>query len=182
MLLFSGGTDSCLLFEKARRQEILHSCIFFDYDQPVLEQERKAAMKWCNTHQIDYYEQRVDINPSPMYTDEEGASRFVPERNLIFLSIASNIAQFLGCTHIWYGAIKDDYHDYKDCRPEWIESLNQLVGDIIIEAPLQDMTKSQVLEELSMMGISKDDCWSCYQSENGEPCGKCNSCLLVNQS
>ena len=74
---------------------------------------------------------------------------YVPARNTIFLSIASAYAEKLSITEIFIGVNQIDYSGYPDCRPEFVDSIQNTInlgtkvgvtgGSILINAPLINM-------------------------------------------
>ncbi len=114
---------------------------------------------------------------------------YVPARNTIFLSLALGWAEAAGARDIYIGVNALDYSGYPDCRPEFIaafESLAELAtkagveGDPFrIQAPLQHMTKANIVREGTRLGLDLGLSWSCYDpTPDGKHCGECDSCRL----
>ena len=115
---------------------------------------------------------------------------YVPARNTIFLSFALGYAEVLNCTDIFIGVNAVDYSGYPDCRPEFIRSFEQtanLATRIGVEdhrtrihAPLIELTKAQIIERGTKLGVDYGLTMSCYDPDpkTGKPCGHCDSCLL----
>ena len=114
---------------------------------------------------------------------------YVPARNTIFLSLALGWAEAAGARDIYIGVNALDYSGYPDCRPEFIaafEGLAELAtkagveGDPFrIQAPLQHMTKAEIVREGSRLGLDLGLSWSCYDpTPDGRHCGECDSCRL----
>ena len=114
---------------------------------------------------------------------------YVPARNTIFLSLALGWAEAAGARHLFIGVNALDYSGYPDCRPEFIagfEALAELAtkagveGERFrIEAPLQAMTKADIVREGTRLGLNLGLSWSCYDpTPAGEHCGRCDSCRL----
>jgi 7-cyano-7-deazaguanine synthase len=115
---------------------------------------------------------------------------YVPARNTIFLSFALGYAEVLNCTDIFIGVNAIDYSGYPDCRPEFIRSFEQtanLATRIGVEdhrtkihTPLIDLTKAQIIQRGTKLGVDYSRTFSCYdpKPETGGPCGHCDSCLL----
>jgi 7-cyano-7-deazaguanine synthase len=104
----------------------------------------------------------------------------VPFRNAIFLSIAVSYAVTVGATRVFYGAQGSDEPFYPDCRKEFWKSFEKAARlgtdkEIVIEAPLSNIPKSEMIKLGSQLGVPFDLTWSCYL--NGpKHCGKCESC------
>jgi 7-cyano-7-deazaguanine synthase len=82
-----------------------------------------------------------------------------------------------------------DYSGYPDCRPEFIaqfERLSQLATRAGVEgkpfrihAPLIRLSKAQIIQLGSGLGVPYGDTVSCYQADsNGAACGRCDACRL----
>jgi len=114
-------------------------------------------------------------------------STYVPGRNLIFLSIATSIAESSGANAVITGVNAVDYSGYPDCRPEFIRSLQKTVDlgtevgvsgrGVEIKAPLIGMDKAQIVSLGSDLEVPFEYTWSCYAGHD-VPCGVCDSCLL----
>ncbi|GGB36587.1 7-cyano-7-deazaguanine synthase [Sphingomonas metalli] len=114
---------------------------------------------------------------------------YVPARNTIFLSLALGWAEAAGGRDLFIGVNALDYSGYPDCRPEFIEAFTQLAeiatkagveGEPFrIHAPLQAMTKADIVREGARLGLDMGLSWSCYDpAPGGLHCGLCDSCRL----
>jgi 7-cyano-7-deazaguanine synthase len=114
---------------------------------------------------------------------------YVPARNTIMLSCALGWMEALGGTDIFFGANAVDYSGYPDCRPEYVQAFENLanlatrVGVeqhlVRVHAPIVHMTKSQIIETGTRLGVDFSMTVSCYQADsNGSACGICESCRL----
>lgn len=115
---------------------------------------------------------------------------YVPARNTIFLSFALGWAEVLGSEDIFIGVNALDYSGYPDCRPEYIEAFEMLANRatkagvegrqrLKIHAPLMQMTKADIIQRGLELGVDYAETSSCYDpSQEGKPCGHCDSCLL----
>ena len=114
---------------------------------------------------------------------------YVPARNTIFLSLALGWAEAADARDLFIGVNALDYSGYPDCRPEFIrgfEALAELAtkagvegSPFRIQAPLQHMTKADIVREGARLGLDMGLSWSCYDpTPEGEHCGACDSCRL----
>jgi 7-cyano-7-deazaguanine synthase len=82
-----------------------------------------------------------------------------------------------------------DYSGYPDCRPAFIEAFEKLANlatkagvegqPFRIHAPLIDMTKAEIIQTGSRLGVDYGLTISCYQADAaGVACGRCDSCRL----
>ncbi len=116
-------------------------------------------------------------------------STYVPARNTIMLSIALGWAEIINADSIFIGVSSVDYSGYPDCRPEFIEAFmkmanlatkNSVLGEKInIETPLLYLSKADTVKLGKSLDVDYSMTVSCYQAnQDGEACGKCDSCYL----
>jgi 7-cyano-7-deazaguanine synthase len=114
---------------------------------------------------------------------------YVPARNTLFLSLALGWAEVLDARDIFIGVNAVDYSGYPDCRPEFIAAFERLANlatkagvegeGFRILAPLQNLSKAQIVNAGARLGVDYGLTVSCYQAdEQGRACGKCDSCRL----
>jgi 7-cyano-7-deazaguanine synthase len=114
---------------------------------------------------------------------------YVPARNTIMLSVALGWAEVLGAADIFCGVNAVDYSGYPDCRPEFIEAFERLANlatkagvegaGIRVHAPLQRMSKGDIVREGRRLGVDFALTVSCYQADaDGRACGHCDACRL----
>ena len=114
---------------------------------------------------------------------------YVPARNTIFLSLSLGWAEAAGARDLFIGVNALDYSGYPDCRPEFIAGFERLAelatkagveGEPFrIQAPLQSMTKADIVREGARLGLDMGLSWSCYDPAPDEKhCGLCDSCRL----
>ena len=114
---------------------------------------------------------------------------YVPARNTIFLSLALGLAEASGARDLFIGVNALDYSGYPDCRPEFVAEFGKLAnlatkagveGDgFTVHAPLQHMTKAEIILEARRLGLDTAVSHSCYDPlPDGRHCGKCDACRL----
>jgi len=114
---------------------------------------------------------------------------YVPARNTIMLSVALGWAEVLGAADIFCGVNAVDYSGYPDCRPEFIEAFERLANlatkagvegaGLRVRAPLQHMSKADIVREGLRLGVDFAQTVSCYQADaDGRACGHCDACRL----
>src|SRR5690606_12498874 len=112
---------------------------------------------------------------------------YVPARNTVFLSLALGWAEVLGAQDIFIGVNAVDYSGYPDCRQEFIEAFERMANlatragvegtPFRIRAPLQNMSKAEIIRAGTQLGVDYGLTLSCYQADDaGRACGKCDSC------
>lgn len=116
-------------------------------------------------------------------------STYVPARNTLMLALAMGWAEVLEARAVFVGVNAVDYSGYPDCRPEFIAAFAEVarVGTragvegraVAIEAPLQFLTKADIIREGLRLGVDYALTVSCYQATpEGLACGVCDSCRL----
>jgi len=120
---------------------------------------------------------------------------YVPARNTIFLSFATAWAEVVGARAIFIGVNALDYSGYPDCRPEFIAAFQAMANlatragiegtasgageGLVIQAPLQYLTKAQIVELGGLLGVDYSLTTSCYDpAPDGTACGRCDACQL----
>lgn len=115
---------------------------------------------------------------------------YVPARNTIFLSLALGWAEAAGARDLFLGVNALDYSGYPDCRPDFITAFETMArlatkagvgGDwsLRVETPLIAMSKAQIVQAGTDLGVDFAQTWSCYDpTPAGLHCGQCDSCLL----
>ncbi len=114
---------------------------------------------------------------------------YVPARNTVFLSLCLAWAEAAGARDLCIGVNALDYSGYPDCRPEFVAAFEALArvatkagveGERFrVHAPLQMVTKADIVREGARLGLDMGLSWSCYDpTPEGLHCGACDSCRL----
>ena len=172
VILLSGGLDSSTALAIAVNEGYEPYALSFRYGQrhKVELEAAKRIAKSFNTKEhiivdIDLRQfggsaltDNIDV-PKDRSEDQMGTGipiTYVPARNTIFLSYALAWAEVLDCRHIHLGVNVLDYSGYPDCRPEYIESFEQMANlatkasvegeeKLSIHAPLINLTKAEII-------------------------------------
>ncbi|MHA6494735.1 7-cyano-7-deazaguanine synthase QueC [Pseudomonas borbori] len=201
LILLSGGLDSATVVAMAKADGYSCYSMSFDYGQRH-RAELEAAQRVAR--QLGVIEHKViglnlngiggsaltDTSIAVPEGETEGIPvTYVPARNTVFLSLALGWAEVLGARDIFIGVNAVDYSGYPDCRPEFIEAFERMANlatkagvegeGFRIQAPLQFMTKAEIVQTGGRLGVDYGLTVSCYQAdEQGRACGKCDSCRL----
>ena len=114
---------------------------------------------------------------------------YVPARNTVFLSLALAWGEAVGAFDIFIGVNALDYSGYPDCRPGFISAFEKVAnlgtragvesGPFKIHTPLIQMTKAQIIQRGTELGLDYGLTRSCYDPVSEDTaCGRCDSCLL----
>jgi len=199
--LVSGGLDSCVAAAVAVR-DYEPAFLHVNYGQRTEARELRAFHEIADFYQVKYrlvtdVPALKQIGGSALTTEEipvpEGAVStdkipvtYVPFRNAHFLSIAVSWGEVLGAKRIFIGASQVDFSGYPDCRASFFEAFNQVIRggtrpetELGIEAPLLNLTKAEIVQAGSRLGVDYSLTVSCYQADaEGRACGVCDSCRL----
>lgn len=199
--LISGGLDSMVSGARAREDGHRLFALSIDYNQrhqvELAAARRIATMLGAERHVVLPLDLRAfggSALTAEIDVPKEGVGSdipvtYVPARNTIFLSLALGWAEALGARDLYIGVNALDYSGYPDCRPEFIAEFEKLAEvatkagvegqPFRIRAPLQDMSKADIVREAARLGLDAGLSWSCYDPAPGSVhCGECDSCRL----
>ncbi len=204
VVLLSGGLDSYTAAAIVRQQGFDLYALTVRYGQRHARELAAARAVAAGLRVVRHLEVAVDLSAFggsaltgaiDVPKDRQGALdasipiTYVPARNTVFLSLALAWAEALGITDIVIGANAVDYSGYPDCRPAFLEAFERLASlgtkagvegaAFRVHAPLLRMSKGEIVRRGLELGLDYGLTHSCYDpGPNGEPCGRCDSCLL----
>ncbi len=201
VVLVSGGLDSATVLAMAKDQGYECYALSMNYGQRhriELDRAQKVAQ---SNGAIEHRVVKIDIGgfggsaltdqeiQVPTEATEEIPITYVPARNTVFLSVALGWAEVLDAQAIFIGANAVDYSGYPDCRPEYIAAFQSMANlatksgvegeNIKIEAPIIDLTKSEIIQRGLELGVDYSQTISCYNPRtDGQVCHECDSCRI----
>lgn len=209
VVLLSGGLDSATVLAMARASGLTCHTLAFDYGQRHRHELTAAAHVAASLGAATHRTMRIDLRDIggsaltaeidvPKHRSASAMAAdipitYVPSRNIIFLSMASALAEVVGAGAIFLGVNAVDYSGYPDCRPEFIEAFQRVLDvgtkagaqgrPARIHAPIVRMTKAQIIREGTRLGVDYGLTHSCYDPVDlggGDirACGACDSCQL----
>lgn len=132
---------------------------------------------WSTSSLID---QSLDIPAATQVRADEQPSTYVPNRNMLFLSLAIAWAETLSVQEVFYGAQKHDIYGYWDTTPAFVDRVNALYklssSHIRVEAPFLNFSKTDILRIGLELGVDYGKTWSCYAGQE-MACGTCTTCI-----
>jgi len=204
VVLLSGGLDSSTVLAMSLQQGYDVVALTFDYGQKHRRELESASsiathfkvgehvvmkMDFAGRLKSALTDQSMDM-PQDRTVSEIGAgipSTYVPSRNLIFLSVASSVAEDVGAEAIFIAANSVDFSGYPDCTPEFIEAFQRVLDigtkagregkPVKVLAPIIRYSKADIVREAMRLGVPLEKTWSCYRG-GSKACGKCDSCIL----
>lgn len=201
VILLSGGLDSATVLAIAREADYACYTLSLDYGQRHTAELAAAARVASSLGAVEHRVIRLglgDIGGSAL-TDASIAVpesptkgipvTYVPARNTVMLALALAWAEVLGARDIFIGVNAVDYSGYPDCRPEFIEAFERMANlatkagvegaQLHIHAPLQTLSKADIIRRGTALGVDYAQTVSCYQADaEGRACGRCDSCRL----
>jgi 7-cyano-7-deazaguanine synthase len=201
IILLSGGLDSSTVLAIAKAEDYECYALTINYHQRH-HAEIVAARNIANYFKVkDFKIVDIDLSwlKSSALTNKdisipENPSMgipvtYVPARNTIMMTLALAWAETIKSQNIFIGVNAVDYSGYPDCRPEYIESFQNMANlatkaavegsKIKIHTPLIQMSKAEIINEGIKNKVDYKMTISCYQATgNGLACGKCDSCRL----
>ncbi len=204
VVLLSGGLDSATVLADLRAKGYACHTLAVDYGQrhraELKAAERVSQSLGARSHKVVKVDLRAiggsaltdDALAVPTELDEGIPVTYVPARNTLMLSLALGYAEVLEAQCIGIGVNAVDYSGYPDCRPEFVEAFSHLAqlatkagveGQLmVIETPLIDLTKAEIIQHGIGLGVDYGITVSCYQAtDEGLACGVCDSCRLRKQ-
>lgn len=194
VVIYSGGMDSFTVLNIAHKQGFEVYALSFDYGQrhkKELEYASRVCIELGINHKI------IDISaineliggssltsdievPEGHYAQTSMQQTVVPNRNMILLSMAVGYAVSLKATKVYYGAHSGDHAIYPDCRPEFVERMNDVCAianyeKVEIFSPFLYQSKIEILAAGLEMELDYNLSWTCYNGRE-KACGKCGAC------
>ena len=199
VVLFSGGLDSTILLHKVHKEfQEEATALLFNYNQRH-SRELDVALSTVHKLSLNYFNldmsflktiasskcallnENINVPHIKDVVGDPQPPTYVPNRNMMFLSIAAAVAESIDATNIYYGAAEVDTHSgHWDCTVEFLDFINKTLNlnrrtKITIKAPFINLSKEQIIQQGQQLGVDFKNTHTCY---NGEEiaCGTCSSC------
>lgn len=195
----SGGIDSTVILNWVASEHHEIHAVSFNYGQRHLKKEMMCAEKNCNTvnvksHKIinlDFFKDIVttssltnmdiDVAKTRDVLGDPQTVNYVPNRNMMLLSICTAYAESLGADTVYHGAaLIDSQAGFWDGSVEFLRAINDVNklnrrDRIEIVAPLITKSKKDIIELGINLKVDFSDTWTCYEGEH-QACGQCTAC------
>ena len=194
----SGGIDSTVLLHWAAKEGKEVHAVSFNYGQRHFEREMECAIKSCEhiakTHKqlnLDFFKDIV--NSSSLVNDDIDVAKtkdvlgdpqtvnYVPNRNMMMLSICTAYAESIGAKQVYHGAaLVDSQAGYWDGSKEFLDAINKINSlnrrdRVDILAPLITKSKKDIILKGIETGVDFSRTWTCYEGKE-LACGECPAC------
>lgn len=201
IVLLSGGLDSATVLAIAREAGFACHALSLDYGQRHTAELAAAARLAAQLGAVEHRVIRLGLGDfgGSALTDASIAVpeapvagipvTYVPARNTVMLALALAWAEVVGARDLFIGVNAVDYSGYPDCRPVFIEAFERMArlatkagvegADMHIHAPLQYLSKADIIRRGTALGVDYAQTVSCYQADvQGRACGRCDACRL----
>ena len=204
VILLSGGLDSATVLAIAREAGYACHALSLDYGQRHNAELIAAARVAKGLGAVEHRMLKLGLadfggsalTDASIAVPESPTSgipvTYVPARNTVMLALALAWAEVLGSRDIFIGVNAVDYSGYPDCRPEFIAAFERMANlatksgvegaQLRIHAPLQHLSKAEIIRRGIELGVDYAQTVSCYQADaDGRACGLCDACRLRRQ-
>ncbi|HWR77052.1 MAG TPA: 7-cyano-7-deazaguanine synthase QueC [Thiobacillus sp.] len=201
VILLSGGLDSATVLAIARKAGYACHALSLDYGQRHNAELAAAARVAASLGAVEHRVLKLGLGDfgGSALTDASIAVpesptagipvTYVPARNTVMLALALAWTEVLGARDIFIGVNAVDYSGYPDCRPEFIAAFEHMANlatragvegaQLRVHAPLQYLSKAQIIQRGIELGVDYVQTVSCYQADaDGRACGVCDACRL----
>lgn len=200
VICFSGGLDSTVLLMYALTTFDEVIAVSFNYGQRH-DKELMAARAICHAlrrFRGSFVHRIIALNsafqsmtssltdpdipvPQGHYEDQSMRQTVVPNRNMIFLSVATALAIQHKAGSLMFAAHAGDHAIYPDCRIKFVNAMYLAIREgnydhVKLRAPFASMTKDQIVRLGNQLGTPFEMTWSCYNGGDLH-CGKCGTCV-----
>lgn len=195
----SGGLDSTTILHLAKKREMEIHAISFNYGQRHLDRELDCAEKQVEavgvaswkTLDITFFKDvantssltndSIEVADARDVVGDPQTVNYVPNRNMMMLSICAAYAESMQATTVFHGAaLVDSMAGFWDGSPEFLQSINDLLSlnrrdRVMVECPLITMSKEQIILKAILLGADLGNTWTCYRGGD-VACGYCTAC------
>jgi 7-cyano-7-deazaguanine synthase len=184
LVLLSGGIDSAAALAWTKQNYNKVVAVTFNYHLRPFR-ERLAVYRLLQVFTASLIEVPAEFLFEAVDTQsfkESVPEGYIPNRNMIFYSIAAHYSEIHSCEAIVGGHIKVDAESFPDASPKFFEELSRLINQVLlvhkvrIDLPLAKMTKAEVMQKAVDWKVPFEYTWSCYW-DGSKPCEKCISCI-----
>lgn len=196
IILLSGGLDSLIALDIAKKEYDVFLALNFNYNQKAFIEENAAAYAIANKYNITLetielpFLGSIADNALVNFDDnnlDDFKSVWIPNRNGLFLNIAACYCEKYEADYIIFGANKQEAQNFSDNSEQFIKTSNVFFKystqcHCCVIAPCINMDKTDMIDYAIDNDIDLSIIKSCYNSSlltNKKHCGECMSCKLL---
>ena len=194
----SGGIDSTVILHWVASEGLEVHTVSYNYGQRHFYREMECAVINCEkiakTHKVlnlDFFKdivstsslinRDIDVAKTKDVLGDPQTVNYVPNRNMMMLSICTAYAESIGASLVYHGAaLIDSQAGYWDGSIEFVKAINSVNqlnrrDRVEIVAPLITKSKKDIIELGVCYGVDFKNTWTCYEGGN-RACGECPAC------
>jgi 7-cyano-7-deazaguanine synthase len=179
--------------QKAATREILHAGWLCDYFKiphrtlkvPFLAEAKKSGLlKGDSSSTLPAPNLKELDNPDFLKKSSEAV--WVPNRNGVFIEIASCLAEQLSANHVIVGFNREEAMTFPDNSDSYREAINHALSfstanRVKVISPTSPLNKIEIVKVARTLQFPLDLIWSCYDDVS-KMCGKCESCMRLKRA
>lgn len=111
----------------------------------------------------------IEVPDGNNISKDKTPSSYVPNRNMILISIAASYAEAVGADEVYHGAVVADLEGgYWDCMPNFFTNLNNTFATANIDKPIKiitpliNMSKKDIILRGLSLGVDFKHTWTDY--------------------
>lgn len=199
IILLSGGIDSLVSLDIARKDINIKYALTFDYGQKAVREEIAASKKIAKLYKIEHKTIKLpflkEIINNALTNKENNKlndfkSIWIANRNGLFLNIAACFCDKHKLDYIIFGANKEEAVDFPDNSKEFIKAADNFLKYSTLKQP-KVIAPCVKFDKISIINYAIDNnlplkliksCYDSIQNTGKKHCGKCMSCKLLAQA
>ena len=205
IVLLSGGLDSTVSLAWAVREYNVTRAIFVGYGHKASRMEATGVTaiarrnkvevshielpffaQLCRSYEAINTHTTADSSERPSDATGELRRVWVPNRNMVFVSIAAAFAEALGCEVVVAGFNVEEAEQFPDNSDEFVARMNRALelstlSSVRLVCPLIGLCKAEILKMGIALEAPLELIYSCYEG-NEMMCGECMSCLRLKKA
>jgi 7-cyano-7-deazaguanine synthase len=194
----SGGIDSTVILHWIASEGKEVHAVSYNYGQKHFEREMECALyncrDVCESHKVinlNFFKEivntsallndNIDVAKAKDVIGDPQTVNYVPNRNMMMLSICTAYAESIGATQVYHGAaLVDSQAGFWDGSAEFLRAINNVNSlnrreRVEILAPLITKSKKSIIEKGLEVGVDFSKTWTCYEGKQ-RACGECTAC------
>ncbi|WP_038052796.1 7-cyano-7-deazaguanine synthase [Thioalkalivibrio sp. ALJ1] len=180
LLLLSGGIESSALLAQRHAAGDPLRAVWVDYGQRNAEREwaaveHLAAAYGCTPIPLDLQSLRAAFTRRNDWVGHVP----LPQRNLLVLALAINLAEHHGDRRILLALNREDQGHGPGSQLGFVQQVSVLAATLVpglqVEAPLIDQSKAEIIAATDPLGLDWRLTWSCLLAQSRQ-CGRCPQC------